>query len=357
MSLADASAGPLVAIRIVVPLTALVLAIAAARRHHRRAISRLNLIITWLVAAAVVLLGAAPELFNPIFHLFNLRTGTGQRLIGLALAAEVVLFWLVLRNMSSTDSATSAIRELVEALALQTVDWDGLGDVGGDAIVVVMPAHNEAENVGGVLEALPDKVEGLRVLPVVVDDGSTDGTAAVVRAHGGLVARLPIRRGGGLALRVGYEIGLALNAAVVVSMDADGQHVPEELPVLVKPILEDRADMVNGSRVLGEFERQSVVRHLGVHFFSRLVTLMTGSRVTDVSNGYRATKTEVLRRLRLDQDQFWTSELLIEGMRHRLRIVEVPITIRARAGGASKKPKNVKYAWNFSKAIVKTWLR
>ena len=96
---------------------------------------------------------------------------------------------------------------------------------------------------------------------------------------------------------------------------------------------------------------------LGVHFFSKLVTVMTGSRVTDVSNGYRATRADVLTDMVLHQDQFWTSELLIEGMRHRLRIKEVPITIRARAGGESKKPKNVKYAWNFTKAIVKTWLR
>ena len=172
-----------------------------------------------------------------------------------------------------------------------------------------------------------------------------------------MVASLPIRRGGGLALRVGYEIALRLNAVVVVSMDADGQHLPEEMELLVKPVLDGEAEMVNGSRLLGEFERESVVRHLGVHFFSGLVTIMTGSRITDVSNGYRATKAEVLKRLRLDQDQFWTSELLIEGMRHRLRIKEVPITIRARAGGKSKKPKNLKYAWHFTKAIVKTWLR
>ena len=140
-------------------------------------------------------------------------------------------------------------------------------------------------------------------------------------------------------------------------MDADGQHVADEMPLLVKPILEGDADMVNGSRVLGEFERESLVRHLGVHFFSWLVTLITGSRITDVSNGYRAIRADVLRRLKLDQDQFWASELLIEGMRMRVRIREVPITIRARAGGESKKPKTLKYAWHFTKAIFKTWLR
>lgn len=99
------------------------------------------------------------------------------------------------------------------------------------------------------------------------------------------------------------------------------------------------------------------MRHVGVVFFSWLVSLLTGSRVTDVSNGYRATGADVLRRLVLTQDQFWTSELLIEGWRHRARIVEVPVTVRARAAGASKKPKSLRYGWNFTKAILQTWLR
>lgn len=358
MIAAAGTPGPLLALRFFGALAAAAIAVAAFRRHERRAISRLNLIITWLVAVVVVVLAVAPPLFNPIFHLFNLKTGTGQRLIGLALAADVVLFALLLRTMSYTDSSALAIRELVEALALQTLDWERAEEVAdGQTIVVVLPAHNERENVGAVIDAMPEKIEGHRVLPVVIDDGSSDGTARVARAHGAFVCRLPIRRGGGLALRVGYEVGLGLNAAVVVSMDADGQHVPEEMPSLVRPILDGEADMVNGSRVLGEFQRESAIRHWGVHLFSWLVTIMTGSRITDISNGYRATKTEVLRHLRLDQDQFWTSELLIEGMRHRLRILEVPITIRARAGGESKKPKTVKYAWNFTKAIMKTWLR
>ena len=115
--------------------------------------------------------------------------------------------------------------------------------------------------------------------------------------------------------------------------------------------------MVNGSRLLGEFERESVIRHVGVHFFSWIVSAMTGQRLTDPSSGYRATRADVLRRFVLEQDQFWTSELLIEGLRHRIRLKEVPITIRARTGGKSKKPKSFRYGWNFSKAILKTWLR
>ena len=114
---------------------------------------------------------------------------------------------------------------------------------------------------------------------------------------------------------------------------------------------------MNGSRLLGYFEKGSTIRHLGVHFFSRIVTMLTGTRVTDISSGYRAARVDLLRDLVLEQDQFWTSEILIEALRHRARIAEVPITILARKGGKSKKPRSFRYGWNFSKVIIQTWLR
>jgi len=332
--------------------------VTAVIRYRRRAISRLNLIITTVVTTVVVMLALSPNLFNPVFDLFRFKAGSGQRLIGVLLFAVILIFALLVRNMSYTDQATRSIRLLVESLALAAFDRFQTQDLPpGPRILVIMPAFNEGENVGAVLGGVPLELEGHPTVTLVVDDASEDDTSEAARAAGALVARLPIRRGGGLALRVGYEIALGLDALVVVTMDADGQHDPGEMHLLVKPILEDEADMVNGSRVLGEFERESLVRHVGVHFFSRLVTVMTGSRVTDVSNGYRATRADAMKRLVLDQDQFWTSELLIEAMRHRLRIKEVPITVRARAGGLSKKPKSLKYGWKFAKAIVQTWLR
>src|SRR5436190_5324120 len=355
----DVGDGSLIALRVLGGVFALGLFLGAARRYARRDISRLTLILTSILGVGVVVLAIYPSAFNPLFNLFRLgQKGGGQRLIGVLLFANIIFFLLLFRATAATDANTLAVRHLVEALAVQSFDWSQQTLLpSGERVVVVMPAYNEAENVGPVIHAMPEQLGGYPVVPVVVSDASEDDTVERARKSGALVAQLPIRRGGGLALRVGYEIALRLNAVVVVSMDADGQHLPEEMERVVQPILEGQADMVNGSRLLGEFERESRLRHLGVHFFSRLVTVMTGSRVTDVSNGFRATKADILRQLRLNQDQFWTSELLIEGMRHRLRIVEVPITIKARARGKSKKPKNAKYAWNFTKAIVKTWLR
>jgi hypothetical protein len=346
------------ALRVLGALFAIGLFALVVVRYERKQVSRLTLIISTLIAAAILLLAIAPGLFNPLFETFNFQPGTGLRLTGVLLAAVVILFLLVLRLQSNVDTNERSLRLLVESMGQAAFDWDAAARVPtGRKIVVISPAYNEAENVGPVIHAMPSEVDGHSVVPIVIDDASDDGTSDVARDAGALVATLPIRRGGGLALRVGYDVALTLGADVVVTMDADGQHQPEELPILVKPILDGEADHVNGSRMLGDFERESLIRHLGVHFFSRVVTILTGQRVTDISSGYRATRADTLRKLILEQDQFWTSEVTIEALRQHARVVEVPVTFLTRRGGESKKPKSLRYAWNFSKAIVKTWLR
>ncbi|HEY7660337.1 MAG TPA: glycosyltransferase family 2 protein [Actinomycetota bacterium] len=348
----------MLALRIIAAVLAIAFFAFAVARYSRRRISRLSLIIASAIAAGVLVMAIAPGLFNPIFETFNFEPGSGQRLTAVLLFAVVVLFVLLVRLQSYVDTNERSIRLLVESLGQAAFDWDAARDLpDGPRIVVVSPAYNEAENVGAVIHAMPSEVEGHVVVPIVVDDCSDDGTATAAREAGALVATLPIRRGGGLALRVGYDVALKLGADIVVTIDADGQHQPEELPILVKPILEGQADHVNGSRMLGDYERGPLIRHAGVHFFSWIVSVLTGQRVTDISSGYRATSAETLRRLILEQDQFWTSEVTIEALRQHARIVEVPVTFLTRRGGESKKPKSLRYAWNFSKAITKTWLR
>ncbi|MGH2580799.1 MAG: glycosyltransferase family 2 protein [Actinomycetota bacterium] len=348
----------MIALRILGGLAAVAFLAIAIVRHQRRRISRLSLIISSVLTIGVLLLAIVPDLFNPIFDLLHFRPGSGRRLTALLLVAVAVLFALVIRLQSHVDVNERNIRLLVEAFGRERFDWDAARPLAsGKGIVVISPAHNEEGNVGAVIHAMPEEIDGYGVVPIVVDDGSQDGTADAARRAGALVASLPIRRGGGLALRVGYEIALRLGADIVVTIDADGQHLPEEMPVLVKPIIEGQADHVNGSRMLGEFERGPLIRHAGVHFFSWLVTILAGQRITDASSGYRATRADTLRKLVLEQDQFWSSEVLIECLRHRARIVEVPVTFLTRRGGESKKPKSLRYGWHFTKAIAKTWLR
>ena len=348
----------MIALRILGGAFAAALFISAVIRFRRRRITRLNLIISCTLAVVGGVLAAAPSVFDPLFNLFNFQRGGGRRLLAVLLFGNVVLLILILRNTSETDVVRRDFQLLMEWMGTHSLSPEGReGLPAGERVVVVLPAHNESANVGAVLRGLPQKIDGHPVVPLVVDDASEDRTAYAAREAGALVATLPIRRGGGQAVRVGYQLAVQLDAEVVASLDADGQHDPDELPLVVGPVLRGEADMVQGSRVLGHYEKESRVRHVGVLVLSRLASLMTGVRITDVSNGYRAIHTETLRQLILEQDQFWTSEVIIEALRHKARIKEVPITVRARASGISKKPRPVKYGWNFLKVMVKTWLR
>jgi glycosyltransferase involved in cell wall biosynthesis len=224
-------------------------------------------------------------------------------------------------------------------------------------VAVLVPAYNEADNVGHVLDRIPSEVCGRETAVLVVDDGSRDGTGDVAAEHGAVVARHVINRGGGAALRTGYRLMADSGAEVVVTLDADGQHLPSEMEKLVEPVLSGKVDVAHGSRVLGESERGHVSRELGIVFFNRLVSLITGTHVTDCSNGYRAVRTTVLPQLVLRQEQFHTSEFLIEAIKRGVPAEEIPVTVVKRLHGHSKKPAVVRYGLGFANAIVRTWLR
>jgi hypothetical protein len=345
-------------LRFVGVVAAIAVLFLAARGYDRRQISRKSLLIVAVLVFATTVLAIRPSTYGPLFRWFDIAPGNERQLIFIVVLAVIVLFGLLVRLQSQSDSSERGIRLLVEALGRERFDWGRAAALpAGRRLAIVLPAYNEAGNVAAVVASLPRQLGELTVVPIVVSDGSTDRTASEAREAGALATELPIRRGGGLALRVGYELALQLDAEIVVTMDADGQHLASELAAVIAPILDGDADYVNGSRLLGTFEKESTIRHMGVHIFSRVVTLLTGRRITDPSSGYRAARADLLERLVLEQDQFWTSEILIEALRHRARVVEVPITIVARSSGASKKPRSFRYGWNFSKVIIQTWLR
>ena len=150
---------------------------------------------------------------------------------------------------------------------------------------------------------------------LVVDDGSRDDTSEAAAKAGAIVARHVINRGGGAALRTGYRLMAESGALVVVTLDADGQHLPSEMERLVKPVLDDEVDVAHGSRVLGDADPNTRSRELGIVLFNKLISFITRTKVSDASNGYRAVRTSVLPQLVLRQEQFHTSEFLIEAIK------------------------------------------
>jgi cellulose synthase/poly-beta-1,6-N-acetylglucosamine synthase-like glycosyltransferase len=224
-------------------------------------------------------------------------------------------------------------------------------------VAVVIPAYDEAENLAELLPRVPDRIGGVPAAVLVVDDGSTDDTPAAVLAAGAVLARLPENRGGGAALRIGYAVMVAAGAGVVVTMDADGQHQPEEIARLVEPVIGERAELVQGSRVLGSSEPGAFARELGIALFNRLVRVLTRVRVTDCSNSFRAIRTDLLAELDLRQPQFHAAEFLIEGLTRGFVFEEVPVDVLSRRHGQSKKPATVRYGLGFCWAIISAWRR
>jgi hypothetical protein len=224
-------------------------------------------------------------------------------------------------------------------------------------VVVVIAAYNEAGAIAGVLDAVPGRSCGLEVDALVVVDGATDGTAEVARRHGARVCELPANRGQGAALRLGYHIAREGGARFVVTTDADGQYDLAELPLLLEPLIAGEADFVTGSRALGSNQGADPVRRLGSRVFARLVTVLTGRRVTDTSFGFRAMRASVTGAVTLSQRQYQSAELLIGVLARGFRVVEQPMTMRARTGGHSKKGGNLVYGWRYMRVVVGTWLR
>jgi len=192
------------------------------------------------------------------------------------------------------------------------------------SVGVVIPARNEAARIGQVLAGLDPDVHGLPVVAMVVDDGSSDRTADVARAQGARVISHAINLGKGAALKTGCEAVIAAGCDVLVVMDADGQHRPSDLPLMVSPLLAGQADLVLARR---HFTRDMpATMRLGNVGLSRLFTLLFGATFHDTQCGLRAFTASAYPRLDwIATDYAVETEMLVRAARAHLRTVEVEI--------------------------------
>jgi glycosyltransferase involved in cell wall biosynthesis len=224
-------------------------------------------------------------------------------------------------------------------------------------IAIVIAAFNEEGAIGPVVEALPAAVAGLDTQTIVVADGCADATAKEARMAGALVCEVPVNRGQGAALRLGYRLARKGGAQYIVTTDADGQYNPAEIESLLVPILAGEADFVTGSRKLGSEETKDPVRKLGVRVFALAISMLTGQRISDTTFGLRVMRAEVTGAVLLEQPQYQAAELLIGVITHGFRVVERPATIHRRQVGKSKKGNNAFYAMRFAGVVLRTWSR
>ena len=194
-------------------------------------------------------------------------------------------------------------------------------------LIAVVPAYNEGLAISEVIRPLKQAVD----LVVVVDDGSTDKTAELAKVAGAIVIRHKINRGQGAALRTGTEFALKMGAEIVIHIDADGQHDPSCLQDVLKPLFEGQADVVYGSRFLGEKPQgmPSVRRWLlkGAKVFNYLALGIPFS-VSDPQSGLRAMTADVAKDLDFRQDRMaHCSEILQMVTRSEWRMIEVPVRV------------------------------
>lgn len=219
-------------------------------------------------------------------------------------------------------------------------------------VLCVAPVWNEGERIARVVRAVPrDSVE----TTVVVDDGSTDNTADHAENGGAVVIRSRVNRGVGAAIRSGIDYAIEHEYDIVVIVSGGGKTPPEQIPRLLDPIINGKAELAQGSRYLegGEYLRMPLRRRIGTRGYTLLFSLFCGRRVTDASSGFRAIKVSLFDDKRINLWQDWLDRyelepyLLFKALQLRHQVLEVPVTIEY--------PKTDGIAYTKMRAITDWW--
>jgi len=324
-------------------------------RHAR--IRRKDFALGFLFSLSLIVVSVYPDSVSLLRDMMALKREQFSRLIALVIASSILLWLLVFSLRIKWNIFSDQFDKLLRRIGVQDFKkyYPELKLL--SSVVVVIPAYNEEKNICKVLAQMPEIVCGRTLKTIVIDDGSQDNTLEEARKSGAYAISNPINRGGGAALRLGFDIASDMGAEIVVTMDGDGQHLPSEIERLVSPILAGKYDFVIGSRVLGEREKDSLIRWVGIHVFNFVIRMLSNVRITDCSNGFRAFRVSALNRVLLRQDQYHTTELIIDAAKKGIRIGETPVTVKRRLSGESKKGKNWKYGLNFARTVFKTWWR
>ena len=203
-------------------------------------------------------------------------------------------------------------------------------------IAVVIPAKDEGATIGALLDGISNvSVPGHDLHPIVVDDGSTDATAAIARGRGAEVVVHPENRGLGAAVRTGLRAAVASGAVAVAYLDADLEYSPGDIPKLLEPVLSGRAGYVLGSRFRGGVRGMRLYRRAGNYAFTALLVLLTGEKITDGQTGMRAFSREAAERAEIVHDYNYAQVLTLDLLRKGFRLEEVPIRYSVREHGES----------------------
>ena len=200
-------------------------------------------------------------------------------------------------------------------------------------VIVTIPAHNEEKTIGKVISNIRKSLdkENYSYKILAVDDGSNDNTAESARKAGAIVYSLPKNYGLAEAFKTEIAKALELKPDVIVHIDADSQYLPSEIPKLVKEIKKG-SDLVLGSRFKGTIEEMPMIKKLGNIAFSKVISQITGLKISDAQTGFRAFTREVAEKIQITSNHTYTQEQIIRAVRNKFKITEVPVYFAKRDG-------------------------
>jgi len=230
-------------------------------------------------------------------------------------------------------------------------------------LVILIPAFNEAEMISRVIQSMPNQIDGIDFIQVlVVDDGSRDATADLARAAGATVVSHPYNQGVGKAFNTGLATALEMGADIMVNIDADGQFAPTDIPLLIKPVVDGKADFVSGDRFRtadGKLVRpdyMSKIKFWGNQRMADLIGFITGKRYDDVSCGFRAYCKEALMRLNLTGKFTYTQESFLDLANKGLVIKTIPVDVKYYPERKSRVAGSIsKYMFQTAKIIFRAY--
>ena len=201
-------------------------------------------------------------------------------------------------------------------------------------IIIGIPAFNEEKNIGAIIVKLKKKYDDI----LICDDGSSDMTNSIASSLGALVVRHNKNLGYGAAIKTIFNEAKKLNGDILVTFDADGQHQISEIDSVLKPIIENKAEIVIGSRFLGSTKDLPKYRKFGIKTITGLTNTVTGSKITDAQSGFRAYSKKVLTEISPTESGMGIStEILIKSAKNKMRMTEIPITISYEGNTHSQK--------------------
>ena len=219
-------------------------------------------------------------------------------------------------------------------------------------VCILIPAYNAQNTLGDVL----GKIRPLDIDTLVVDDGSLDETKRIAKEHGAQVLGHPLNLGKGAALRTGFQHILNMDYEIVVTLDADGQHDPAEIPRLLEVFQVVQPDILLGSRA-GEFDKMPFLRRFWNRLGVKAVARLCHADITDSQSGYRLIRTEVLRGIKLSTSRYETElELLIKACKNGYGVLSVPINVQRIDGTITSHFRPVSDTWKVCKLFLRSLL-